>query len=508
MNEPQTPHDPPPRNGRSVLFVSNFEGTFAGSDRSLAGLLNGVSDQLAPVVICPGDPDGLRRHVSNPGRVRFLQEPFHTYPYTMRDLQESAPEGEHGRVVLSYLLANNLAVVERLIRIREDVRPDVVHSNTSTVVLGALIAACWNVPHVWHVRETLAVRSHAMRWWIAMMRTYADLVVVPSRAAAAPLGPGVMVVPDLFDVHGISLLANTGRERLARRLAAGPHDVVIAGAGVCTPAKGYDVLIRALRLVVDADRRDGKDRQLRLAIAGEIPDPGYRRHLEETAHDLGVAGRVHLLGHLPYDEVLALLAAAAVVAHPAALDDTLPAVPREAMVLGTPVVATDVGGLRELVEHEVTGLVCRPNDAEDLAASLRRLLDIPGLATDLARQAAASVLSDRRQREEVAVYTALYERLAAMPRPATPIRWQRSLQRRLGRAVFTLAEATRAKIFLAETVAARDQELESVKYVLAARDRELAAVYAALAEREKEITSLREALRSELGSDGDSPDGD
>jgi glycosyltransferase involved in cell wall biosynthesis len=64
---------------------------------------------------------------------------------------------------------------------------------------------------------------------------------------------------------------------------------------------------------------------------------------------------------------------------------------RESLAAGRPVIATDVGGNRELVRNEETGLLVRPDDADALAAAMVRLLDDPDLARRLASAGAGFV---------------------------------------------------------------------------------------------------------------------
>lgn len=105
-----------------------------------------------------------------------------------------------------------------------------------------------------------------------------------------------------------------------------------------------------------------------LAWAGDGPMAAAARH---RAAELGLADRVRFLGRLA--DVRPLLGRADVFAL-ASKWEGMPNCVLEAMASGLPVVATAVGGCRELVEDEVTGLLARPGDASDLAAKLGRLL--------------------------------------------------------------------------------------------------------------------------------------
>ena len=153
-------------------------------------------------------------------------------------------------------------------------------------------------------------------------------------------------------------------------------DVVFAGR--LSPEKGVDTLIAAIG-------RLGPRAVLR--VAGEGPDGG---RLQALAEDLA-PGRVVFLGRLDKTDTVALLRSAAVVAVPSRWYENQPMIVLEALALGTPVVATDMGGLPELVEPEATGVLVPPDDDHALADALDRLLADPEWALAMGRRGRAEV---------------------------------------------------------------------------------------------------------------------
>jgi glycosyltransferase involved in cell wall biosynthesis len=123
----------------------------------------------------------------------------------------------------------------------------------------------------------------------------------------------------------------------------------------------------------------------RLEIVGDGPE---RPGLEALTQRLGVADRVVFQGKIPPEELQASYARAAVCVLPSVLDargDTegLGVVLLEAMNHGTPVIASRVGGIPDIVEDGVSGLLVPPGDADALAAAVRRVRDDPALARRL-----------------------------------------------------------------------------------------------------------------------------
>ena len=126
--------------------------------------------------------------------------------------------------------------------------------------------------------------------------------------------------------------------------------------------------------------------------SGLVDDAGKQWHLEEFLEsrlpDCAVRSRVERLGSQPASRV-AELRRRCFVTVACSRYESLSMVAVEAMACGCPLVASDVGGLQEMIQHEHNGLLCRPGDAEDLAQKILTLLRNPALATRLGQQAAA-----------------------------------------------------------------------------------------------------------------------
>ncbi|GGO00977.1 glycosyl transferase [Microbispora rosea subsp. aerata] len=139
--------------------------------------------------------------------------------------------------------------------------------------------------------------------------------------------------------------------------------------------KGVDVLLRALALLGDPP--------VDLLVVGDGPRAG---RLRELAERLGVAARVHLRGFVPHEQIPGVLGGGDPLVLPSRCEE-LGTVLIEAMHSGNPIVATRVGGIPDLVEDGVTGLLVPPGRPGPLAAAIRRLLDDPAQAEEMAANA-------------------------------------------------------------------------------------------------------------------------
>jgi glycosyltransferase involved in cell wall biosynthesis len=174
--------------------------------------------------------------------------------------------------------------------------------------------------------------------------------------------------------------------------------------------KGGDLVIAAFRRLL-AERP-----ALRLVFVGPdhgLEDPnGGKIHLREfiaTFDHAMLQQRVVVRGVLAPPEIRSLRADAAVTIV-ASRRESQGYAALEAMLQGCPVVCTDTSGLGEIVEHGVTGLKARPDDAEDLAAQIDRLLADPSLGAALGRAARAYVIDQHSPATVVRKTVAVYRR--------------------------------------------------------------------------------------------------
>lgn len=132
--------------------------------------------------------------------------------------------------------------------------------------------------------------------------------------------------------------------------------------------KGVDVLARAYRSLSDPPR---------LQLAGRI--------LPETPDDLAPPGEV--LGPVSHEAAVELIRGARLVAVPSVVPDCCPTVVLEAMASGKAVVGSGTGGITDLVEDGVSGLLVVPGDPAGLAAALARLIPDPELRARMGHRA-------------------------------------------------------------------------------------------------------------------------
>jgi glycosyltransferase involved in cell wall biosynthesis len=193
--------------------------------------------------------------------------------------------------------------------------------------------------------------TRAVAWGIDEER----VTVIPNAAPPLPALPAREAARARFEVEGPTLVF----------------------AGRITKQKALGVALDAL------GRVDG----VSLVVAGDGPDLDDVR---SEATERGLDGRVRFVGPLGRDDVLALFRAADASLLSSSWEN-FPHTVVESLAVGTPVVATDVGGVPELVRNGENGLLVPAGDAGALADAIRRVVGEPGLRERLAEAAPQSV---------------------------------------------------------------------------------------------------------------------
>jgi glycosyltransferase involved in cell wall biosynthesis len=190
------------------------------------------------------------------------------------------------------------------------------------------------------------------------------------------------------------------RADMRREIGVGPDDVVIGAVGRLERQKRFDLLLDAyvpvLRARPDVRLAIVGDGSLKGEIAAKVASLGLGRSCLLLGHRLGVADL-----HNAYDLFVQ-----------ASEYEGTPNAVLEAMAMGTPIVATDVGGTAELAAHEVHGLLVAPHDVPGLTAAMQRALADPSAARARAAAARRRVENDLSFEARTRHLERVYEDLA------------------------------------------------------------------------------------------------
>lgn len=322
---------------------------------------------------------------------------------------------------------------ERLLEVAKQVRPNVLHAHSP--VLNALpalrVGARLGIPVVYEVRafwEDAAVdhgstTEGSLRYWLTRtletraLRRAAHVFAICEGLRGDIVARGipatkVTVIPNAVDIETFET-GTKPDEALRSRL--GLNNCTVFGfLGSFYAYEGLDLLLNALpRLVKRAPH-------VRLLLVGGGPQD---MALRAQAQRLGITDRVVFTGRVPHQQVQQYYDLIDVLAYPRhsmrLTELVTPLKPLEAMAQGRLIVASDVGGHRELVRHGETGLLFRSGDVESLTEALLRVLFDAPLRARMRDAARRYVEDERTWKRSVGRYHDVFARLA--PHGMSPV---------------------------------------------------------------------------------------
>lgn len=280
--------------------------------------------------------------------------------------------------------------VDRIEGVLRQQRIDLVQVNGISNPHAAIAARRLGVPIVWQILDTFPPA-----WFLRVMmpyvcRTAGALMATGRRVASAH--PGALSLSDkLIYFHppvNVERFRFNEEQRAAsrRELGLGSHDQVVGNVSNLNPQKGHRTFIRAAAAL--RQRQPG----VKFVILGRRYEAhkAYIDGLLEEARTLGFELGKNLLVKDPELRVAELSMAFDVFwMTPEPHSEGIPTAIEEAMSLGLPVVASDVGSIAEVVLHGTTGYVTRPRDTGAICAYTLRLLADPDRRKEFGRAAAS-----------------------------------------------------------------------------------------------------------------------
>ncbi|WP_206997188.1 glycosyltransferase family 4 protein [Trinickia mobilis] len=251
---------------------------------------------------------------------------------------------------------------------------DIIYANTQrAMVIGAIAGLFVRKPVVWHLRDIVSAEhfggvQRAIIKWSSKLGL--DHVIANSEASAREFVALTNVDKGRVDVvfNGISEAPFAALERVSnaelRARFSLPLDAFLVGAySRLASWKGQHVLLEAVAA--------NPDMHAVLVGAALFGEDAYETQLRAYVQEHGIANRVHFLGF--QRDVAACMKAVDVVAHTSITPEPFGRVIVEGMLAKRPVVASRAGGVVEIVDDGVNGMLCEPGDAQALAKTLAEL---------------------------------------------------------------------------------------------------------------------------------------
>ena len=347
----------------NVLFFSSYVSWESGASHALREIVKRVArNGIKPLVVIPECTDSFSMFPKKEFDVEYLkiERPRRTWNTLTQ---------------MKYLLAfpPTLYSLRQLIRTRGI---HLVHFNEITDFIAGIAARGCGIPCVCHVRADGIPNPY--RWLlVAMMKRITDAIIVPSEstaawiiAEAAELAGRVRLIRD-YAIDSSSFQQPVSGSEFRLNLGIPPAAILVVLVSKLVTPKGHECFIRAAEKVFQ------ESREILFVVVGG-PVPGHELEASEIktlAEQLIPGPAFRFVG--PRSDLCSIYSAADIVVHCPIYPDPYPTVVLYAMLLGKPVIGSDIGGIPEQIEHNKTGLLIAPDNPDALAAAVLRLARDP-----------------------------------------------------------------------------------------------------------------------------------
>lgn len=289
----------------------------------------------------------------------------------------------------------------RLARLFRATRTDVVHTrNAEAFFYGFLGAKIAGIPAVIHSEHGRTFTDGKLRYLLQRMastRVNAIFSVTEQlkRDLVKHIGIPAERIRVLYNGVDLKKFSAARQGDLRRQLGLGNNDLIVGSVGRLVPVKNYALLLNAVHKL--------RAEHVHVVLVGDGPE---RAALEELARSVGMATRVHCLGHR--NDVAELVPQMDIFVLPS-LSEGMSNTLLEAMAAGVPVIASQVGGSPEIVRNEKEGLLFCSDDVAELQIKLQRLVGNPSLRIQLGDAGRHRVLRDFSMDAMLSRYEDLYQ---------------------------------------------------------------------------------------------------
>ena len=349
-------------------MLVNHTATISGAEVSLLDLIGGLGVEHRVTVVVPPGPlaDAARERGATVKEIPAIEGSLRLDPRPT-----------------FFTLAAIVRAAVAIRRIARQVGADVVHANSFRAGLAACLAARLGAPRpLVHIRDCLPAGAASKATQQVLSRSARTILANSAFTAAcfdgAPAGAPIAVVYNPIDLDRFDS-ERIDRTRARAQLGLAPERTVLLVLAQITPWKGQDTAIHATHLL----RQRGYD--VELLIAGSVKfrrpltrhdNDTYLQELHATVRSLDLQDTVTFAGES--NDAPHLLRAADYVLVPS-WAEPWGRVVVEAMAMQTPVVATNVGGPIELIDHAHNGLLAPPRQPAAWADAIEQLIDNPDL---------------------------------------------------------------------------------------------------------------------------------
>ncbi len=358
------------RKAIKVLFISH-ESELVGAERSLLLLLleNIDRKRFEPIVILPTSGP-LEDKIYNLGIKIYTIK----YPWWLVGKLNLFNIG----LIFGYKPIQELLALLRIIKIIKNEQIDIVYTNTIVVFSGAISAHITKTPHIWHVREIIPNNTD-LHFFLSnkilfhFVTKLSNTVITISQAVADQFLANhceekITIIPnavDLCDFNQSKPLPHISRIKTG--------DWLVAVIGSFQKRKAQDIAIKSIKIAKE------QIPEIKLILIGD-GNFKMKNYLTKLVSELGLSDEIVFAGFRT--DVPQILPHCKVLLMPS-YDEPFGRVTIEAMAAGIPVIGTNSGGTKEIVQEGITGYLVSPKNPTEIAEKIIQLYENPDLIQKL-----------------------------------------------------------------------------------------------------------------------------
>ncbi len=356
-----------------ILFISHDNDLF-GAERCLIDLVTGLDrSRIEPIVLLPFP--GPITEILKDADISFLIRYIHRWIPTRKNASY-----KHLFNYIKNWRSNQWSILHLI----EQENIDLIYSNTTTVLEGAIAAQRADIPHIWHIHEYLRGNQDIFSYLPFVMvdrliDRLSDRIITPSQALArqrfSNSSNKTQIIPNGIDVNSFQ---PGDANQLRISLAIPPKAPIISFIGGLNKRKDPITFIRAAAIISKV-RPD-----THFLIVGEQSDSEIVSKIYSLIKEFDLVESCHLLG---YRRDIANILSASTVHTSTSIQETFGLTLIEAMALGKPIVATHCGGPEEVIINGETGFLLPPCDSNAIAEKILYLINHPDFAVKMGQTA-------------------------------------------------------------------------------------------------------------------------
>jgi glycosyltransferase involved in cell wall biosynthesis len=349
---------------KNVLII-NQSSELYGADKAILELINNFPEHYNPIVVLENEGP-LKELLKNKG---------------IQVIQSSVIKVKRGILKPTFFIKLPFEIIKSIIKIKKALKGkkiDLIHSNATSVFIGAFYSFFFRIPHLWHVHEIIEKPKRIALIYPKIINFFSDKVIFNSEATSkhiTSICPKIKCKSNIIyngqerNIHKIDELEIA---KIKNLISSGIDKKILIGLiGRISKIKGQDLMLDALTILQNTHTN------IHLLFIGSAVEGKveYQNNMLKKIEKNSLQSNVSFIDF--QENIWPYYDSIDITVVPSTEKESFGLVATEAMLSKKPVIAANHGGLVEIVKHNKTGLLFEPNNAQDLAEKIDFLINNP-----------------------------------------------------------------------------------------------------------------------------------